>query len=39
MIMQAINKRAEEMEVGSENFASLAEELAKKMDNKKWYEF
>ncbi|KAJ7232303.1 hypothetical protein O6H91_Y455200 [Diphasiastrum complanatum] len=36
--LQAINKRTEEMQEGAENFASLAEELAKKMQSRKWWE-
>jgi hypothetical protein len=27
------------MQVGAENFASIAAELAKKMETRKWYEF
>lgn len=37
--VQAINKQSEELQDGAGNFASLAEELAKKIENKKWYEF
>lgn len=37
--VQAINKQSEELQDGAGNFASLAEELAKKIENRKWYEF
>lgn len=37
--LQAINQQTQEMQVGAENFASIAAELAKKMETRKWYEF
>ncbi|KAH9541606.1 hypothetical protein CY35_14G074200 [Sphagnum magellanicum] len=37
--LEAINQQTQEMQVGAENFASTAAELAKKMETRKWYEF
>jgi syntaxin-binding protein 5 len=37
--LEAINQQTQEMQVGAENFASIATELAKKMETRKWYEF
>jgi syntaxin-binding protein 5 len=37
--LEAINQQTQEMQVGAENFASIAAELAKKMETRKWYEF
>ncbi|XP_024533493.1 uncharacterized protein LOC9636559 isoform X2 [Selaginella moellendorffii] len=36
--LQNINRRTEEMQDSAENFASMAEELAKKMESRKWWE-
>lgn len=35
--LQAMNKQSEEMVEGAGDFASIAEELAKKIENKPWY--
>lgn len=35
--LQAMNMQSEEMVEGAENFASMAEELAKKIENRPWY--
>jgi hypothetical protein len=35
--VQAMNMQSEEMVEGAENFASMAEELAKKIENRPWY--
>lgn len=35
--LQAMNNQSEEMLDGAGDFASMAEELAKKIENKKWY--
>ncbi|CAM6044887.1 unnamed protein product [Sphagnum compactum] len=37
--LQSINQRTEEMQAGAEDFASMAEQLAKKMERRKWWEF
>jgi len=37
--LQSLNERTEEMQAGAENFASLAEQLAKKYEKRKWWEF
>lgn len=36
--LQAMNNQSEEMLEGAGDFASMAEELAKKIENKKWYQ-
>lgn len=36
---QSLNDKTEEMTLGAENFASLAEQLAKKYEKRKWWEF
>ena len=35
---QALDSRTEELQKGAENFASIAEELAKAMEGKKWWQ-
>jgi syntaxin-binding protein 5 len=35
--LERISQRTAELESGAENFASLAQELAKSMENKKWW--
>lgn len=35
---QAVQDKTQELEDGAANFASLAQELAKKMEGKKWWE-
>lgn len=37
IFVQAMNKQSEEMVEGAGDFASIAEELAKKIENKPWY--
>lgn len=37
--LQSLNDKTEEMTLGAENFASLAEQLAKKYEKRKWWEF
>jgi len=37
-LVQAMNNESEEMLEGAGDFASMAEELAKKIENKKWYQ-
>lgn len=36
--LQALGKRTEEMQEGAENFASMAAELAKAMEGRKWWQ-
>ncbi|KAG0570226.1 hypothetical protein KC19_6G145700 [Ceratodon purpureus] len=37
--LQSLNDKTEEMQAGAENFASMAEQLAKKYERRKWWEF
>ena len=37
LLVQAMNKESEELVEGAGDFASMAEELAKKIENKPWY--
>ncbi|KAK8303550.1 hypothetical protein V6Z12_D04G158100 [Gossypium hirsutum] len=36
--LERINRRTEELQSGAENFASLADELVKAMENRKWWQ-
>ncbi|KAL5710191.1 hypothetical protein ACHQM5_020785 [Ranunculus cassubicifolius] len=36
--LERINRRTEELQNGAENFASMAKELAKAMESRKWYQ-
>ncbi|CAN1303575.1 hypothetical protein LINPERPRIM_LOCUS25919 [Linum perenne] len=36
--LEQINQHSEELEVRSQDYASMAKELAKKMDKKKWWQ-
>ncbi|KAL7586763.1 hypothetical protein Lser_V15G36125 [Lactuca serriola] len=38
MKLEKLKENAEELESGSENFASMAEQLAKQMENRKWWQ-
>jgi syntaxin-binding protein 5 len=37
--LQSLNDKTEEMAEGAENFASIAEQLARKYERRKWWEF
>lgn len=37
-VYQRINRRTEELQSGAENFASLADELVKAMEKRKWWQ-
>lgn len=38
MLYQMLSDRTEELQHGAEDFASMAKELAKKMENRKWWQ-
>lgn len=35
---QLLNERTEELQNGAQDFASMATELAKRMENRKWWQ-